>query len=265
MKKGLAILASVLLAGSLAIWKSVDTKVIKQTDEIVTSALKKSKGAAHKGSRLAKSTSKNILKNELSVKYLDFTFIKNGIKETMKVADFSKHSVYKTKLPPNLLIAKDALQFSNCLKSLRKKLVSNREEVLSKFRSQNAIILKRDAKILEANKVAINQAEKNMLDAAKVGNVEQEKIWLKELRSLTKDITFIETPRGKPMKFLQQEEILDRQIADIMTPSGKTQNRVFGYEWHHNEKVGVMELVPKDIHRFNKHKGGNYIWGNGVR
>lgn len=265
MKKIFGILFAVIIAGSIAVWRSIDTKVIKQTDEIITGALNKSKKISDEGTEIVKTTTKSVMKNELSVKYFDFTFIRNGIKETIKVADFSNHSVYKTKLPKNLLVAKDELQFSNSLQSLRKKLISNKEKVLSQFRSQNSVLLKRDKEILKANKKAIYEAENKMISATKAGNIEEQKIWLKKLRSLTKNITFIQTPKGKPMKFLNPEEILEKQVADIMKPNGSTQSRVFGYVWHHNENVGVLELVAKDIHEFNKHKGGNYIWGNGVR
>lgn len=265
MKKVLAVLCGVIIAGSVAVWKTVDTKVIKQTDEVVTEVLKKSSNVTDDGSKLVKATTKEVVKNQLSVKYFDFTFIRNGIEETIKVADFSKHSVFKTKLPDNLLVAKDELQFSNCLQSLRNSLVSNKEKVVKQFQKQNSIILKRDAEILKANKKDIYEAESKMLEATKNGNLEEQKIWLKELRKRTKDITFIRTYKGKPMKIFNQEEIIEKQIADIKNPNGGSQSRVFGYVWHHNENVGVMELIAKDIHEFNRHTGGNYIWGNNVR
>lgn len=36
-----------------------------------------------------------------------------------------------------------------------------------------------------------------------------------------------------------------------------------GYTWHHNEKVGKMELVKTDIHLKTAHTGGKAIWGGG--
>lgn len=265
MKKVLGIVGAIVVAGVVYVWKGVDTKVVKKADEVVSGVLKKTPNIKDDAVMIVSKTTKEVVESQLKVNYFDFTFIKNGIKETIKVADFSKNSVFKTKLPDNLLIAKDEVQFSQSLQSLRKRLISNKEEVLNKFRSQNSIILRRDKALLNANKKAIYEAESKMLTATKSGNLEEQKIWLKELRSLTKDITFIQTPKGKPMKFLNQEEILAKQVNDIMKPNGSTQSRVFGYVWHHNENVGVLELVAKDVHEFNRHTGGNYIWGNGVR
>ncbi|MBO5609069.1 MAG: HNH endonuclease [Eubacterium sp.] len=36
-----------------------------------------------------------------------------------------------------------------------------------------------------------------------------------------------------------------------------------GYIWHHNEKVGKMELVDSKIHSATSHTGGKAIWGGG--
>lgn len=265
MKKVFTVVGAVVIAGSVAVWKTIDTKVIKQTDEVITKVIKKSPNVADDGVKLVRTTAKEVVKNRLSVKYFDFTFIRNGVEETIKVADFSKHSVFKTKLPDNLLIASDKLQFSNSLQSLRNNLISNKEIILKQFRTKNSIILKRDAEILTANKKGIYEAESKMLEATKAGDLELQNIWLKELRKRTKDITFIRTYNGKPMKIFNQDEIIEKQIVDIMKPSGGSQSRVFGYVWHHNENVGVMELVAKDIHEFNRHTGGNYIWGNSLR
>lgn len=40
-------------------------------------------------------------------------------------------------------------------------------------------------------------------------------------------------------------------------------DRPTGYTWHHNEKVGRMQLVPTDIHSKTPHTGGRSIWGGG--
>ena len=197
MKKVFSIVGAIVIAGSVAVWKSIDSKVIKQTDEVLTGVFKKSKKVNDKGKVLVQSSTKVINKSKLSVSYSDFTFIKNGVKETIKVPDFSKHSVFRAKLPDNLLIAKDEIQFSNSLQSLRKELISNKEKALSQLRLQNSAMLKRDREVLKANEKAINEAEDRMLVATKAGNLEEQKILLKKLRSLTKDITFIQTPKGK--------------------------------------------------------------------
>ncbi|MDO5479946.1 MAG: HNH endonuclease [Clostridia bacterium] len=32
--------------------------------------------------------------------------------------------------------------------------------------------------------------------------------------------------------------------------------KVPGYTWHHTEKSGIMQLVPRGIHRITPHNGG---------
>lgn len=59
-------------------------------------------------------------------------------------------------------------------------------------------------------------------------------------------------------------EMLEKQIKDIrQMNSGKQQGRVFGFVWHHNENVGVIDLVAYDKHNSVKHIGGRNIWGGG--
>jgi filamentous hemagglutinin len=33
-----------------------------------------------------------------------------------------------------------------------------------------------------------------------------------------------------------------------------------GYVWHHNEELGVMQLVPEDLHIGTRHSGGVTLW-----
>lgn len=49
-----------------------------------------------------------------------------------------------------------------------------------------------------------------------------------------------------------------RQLEQIN--AGKTPG---GCVWHHNEKVGKMELVDSKIHAMTNHTGGKAIWGGG--
>ncbi|OUD23253.1 hypothetical protein FPG92_13065 [Flavobacterium psychrophilum] len=73
------------------------------------------------------------------------------------------------------------------------------------------------------------------------------------------------TPKGKPYSLYSEEEILAKQLSDISNSSSNTQGRIFGYIWHHSEKPGVIQLVRKDVHEFNRHTGGNAIWGGNIR
>ena len=59
-------------------------------------------------------------------------------------------------------------------------------------------------------------------------------------------------------------EMLEMQIRDIkQINSGGQQERIFGFIWHHNEEVGIIDLVAYDKHNTVKHIGGRNIWGGG--
>ncbi|PKH69303.1 hypothetical protein CXF59_00030 [Flavobacterium sp. ALD4] len=104
-----------------------------------------------------------------------------------------------------------------------------------------------------------------MLEATKTNNLVEEAKWLKELRQRTYKITFIHTPKGKPFKLYTEDEILAKQLKDISNSSSNNQGRIFGYIWHHSEKPGIIQLIRKDVHEFNRHTGGNAIWGGNIR
>jgi hypothetical protein len=59
-------------------------------------------------------------------------------------------------------------------------------------------------------------------------------------------------------------EMLQKQKNDILQiNSGKQQERIFGFVWHHNEEVGIIDLVAYDKHNTVSHIGGRNIWGGG--
>lgn len=59
-------------------------------------------------------------------------------------------------------------------------------------------------------------------------------------------------------------EMLEKQKKDIRQEySGKQQGRIFGFVWHHNEDIGIIDLVAYDKHNAVKHIGGRNIWGGG--
>jgi len=60
-------------------------------------------------------------------------------------------------------------------------------------------------------------------------------------------------------------EMLEKQKKDILqNNSGKQQGRIFGFVWHHNEEVGIIDLVAYDKHESVSHIGGRSIWGGGA-
>jgi hypothetical protein len=266
MKKILTIVSGVIIAGSITVWKSIDNKVIKNADEVITKTTKNGFFTSNKSTLITKKTTEQILKNNpLQVQYFDFAYTKNGKSLIAKIPDFSENSIFKTTLPTNLQIAPDETQFMNGIQSLNKSYLNEPLSIIKKLRSENASIVARDNVIYQSKKTEILQAQEKMLEATKNLNLSEQTKWLKELRRLTNNITFIKTPKGKPFKIPNQEEILEKQIKDIINPSSLTKGRIFGYVWHHNENKGIIELISKDVHEFNKHTGGNKIWGEGVR
>lgn len=49
----------------------------------------------------------------------------------------------------------------------------------------------------------------------------------------------------------------EAQLSDIMAEA----ERIKGFTWHHHQEIGKMQLVPRDIHEWIKHIGGNKLWG----
>lgn len=199
--------------------------------------------------------------NVLKVRYFKYSYLKNGQKVIVEIPDFNKQSIFETKLPTNLYIASDEVQFAKSTSSFGEQIKAN-PKTIELLKSRNIEILKRDKIYYENNKINILNAQNKMLQATDIA--EQTK-WLKELRRLTNKITFILTPKGKPFVLLNEEQILAKQLKDISNPNSSSQSRIFGYVWHHSEKPGVMQLIPKDFHEYNRHIGGNAIWGGNLR
>lgn len=260
MKKVLAILAIIVTLGAYPAWRTIDTKVIKQSDEVIKKVLKKTGKTDGTVAFVAKS-SKKLVEKSLSVKTYRHSYIKNGTKTTIKVADFRKNSIFKTTLSKDIIVATREVHYENALKAFQQKFSQNKDGFIIILRKHNAKILKRDKEFFEANKNQIREIEQKMMIASKNNNIEEEKLLLSQLRNLTNKITFKLTPKGKPVQFLNENQILERQIADITNPKLNNKSKVFGFTWHHNERVGVMELVDEVVHTSNGHDGGFSKWG----
>ena len=236
-------------ASSLAISetsKLAEKNVINKTEPIIIAT--------------AEETTESVLK----VKYFKHPYIKNGKEIIEEIPDFTKHSVSETKLPSDLILASDEAQFSKST-SLFGEQLRNNPKLIERLKNMNKEVLKRDKLIFEKNKPEILHAEAKMLEATKNKDLVEQAYWLKELRRLTQKITFIHTPKGKSLVLYTEDEILAKQLKDIYKPSNNSKGRIFGYVWHHSEKEGIMQLVQKDVHEFNRHNGGNSIWGGGIR
>jgi hypothetical protein len=62
---------------------------------------------------------------------------------------------------------------------------------------------------------------------------------------------------------LDSNQILEKQVSDILNTKSIQQGRFYGYTWHHTEHAGEMQLIPDFIHNLVKHTGGREIWGGG--
>lgn len=207
----------------------------------------------------AEETTESILK----VKYFKHSYIKNGETKIVNIPDFIKQSVFETKLPSHLQIAPDKFQFIEAMKSYSKQFLKNPQlrEILKK---RNIEMLERDLLYFEKNKPNIEYAENKMLEATKNNDLVEQAKWLKELRRRTNKITFIETPKGKPVvRYTTEEQVWAKQKIQIDNP-GSSQGRFFGYVIHHTEK-NILQFVQKDIHEYNRHIGGNALCGGGIR
>lgn len=195
------------------------------------------------------------------VKFYEKITYSKGIKTINKYPDFGDHKIFSTKLESILHIAKDDKQFRAGMHSFQKEFNNNKNEVIKKLKLKNKMMAARDNEYLKIHEKKINEIENKMLLAYKYGGLELNKKYYNELKKLTKPINFILVRKDQSIKLLNENEALERQIKDIEDGKGK----LFGYIWHHSEKEGVIELVCKDIHEKNSHKGGNSEWGKGMR
>jgi hypothetical protein len=200
----------------------------------------------------------------LKVKYSKHSYVKNGKAAIANIPDFTKHSVTEIKLPKRLYLEIDKTQFETATTLYNEQLLKN-PKLLDLLKNTNREMLKEDLLYFEKNKAKILEAQTKMLEATKSNNLAEEAKWLKELRKRTQKMTFISTPKGKPFILYNEEEILAKQLKDISNSNSNTQGRIFGYVWHHSEKPGTLQLIRKDVHEFNRHTGGNAIWGGNIR
>lgn len=243
-----AVLATVTISktGNIAIPESV--KVVE-------------KNAVTKTEPILNTVVNEATENVLKVRSFKYSYLKNGQKVIAEIPDFNNQSIFNTRLPANLYIASDEVQFAKSTSSFGEQ-IKNNPKTIELLKSRNIEILKRDKIYYENNKFNILNAQNKMLKAT---DVDEQTKWLKELRRLTNKITFILTPKGKPFVLLNEEQILAKQLKDISNPNSSSQSRIFGYVWHHSERTGVMQLIPKDFHVYNRHVGGNAIWGGNLR
>lgn len=68
---------------------------------------------------------------------------------------------------------------------------------------------------------------------------------------------------SKLKETVQNDKILRKNFNEQqleMIENGETPR---GYTWHHNERIGEMQLVKTDVHNKTAHTGGKAIWGGG--
>ena len=57
-------------------------------------------------------------------------------------------------------------------------------------------------------------------------------------------------------KQLKNEGFNEKQISDIINERAT----INGYTWHHDEKIGKLQLVDEDLHSNARHNGGFSLW-----
>lgn len=214
-----------------------------------------------------KTINEDLLGKELeNVKYVKKRVSIDGIIYEGIFLKFDKQSTLATlRLPRNMIGVGNDLQFVESTKLIKKKYLKNTEVLKQQLVASNLRTLKRDKDIFNKNKKVILELKDKINLGMKNGDEVLVDESLKELRKITKEITFIRTSKEKPFEMLEMDEIIQKQIKDIQYPKASTKGRVFGFVWHHSEKKGSMELVEKYAHDVNKHTGGNSIWNQGIR
>lgn len=200
----------------------------------------------------------------LKVRYFKYSYLSQGKKIIVNIPDFTKYSITEIRLPKNLYQEIDKTQFKTATTLYNEQLLK-KPKLLDLLKSTNREMVKEDLLYLEKNKPKIMEAQNKMLEARMNNDLVEQAKWLKELRQRTQKMTFIHTPKGKPFVLYTEDEILAKQLIDITNSNSNTQGRIFGYIWHHSQKPGVLQLIRKDVHEFNRHIGGNAIWGGNVR
>ena len=61
---------------------------------------------------------------------------------------------------------------------------------------------------------------------------------------------------------IQEHPNIAHELGISQTDLSSGQTPV-GYSWHHNEEMGILQLVDEEIHAKTAHTGGRSIWGGG--
>ncbi len=63
MKKIITIVSGVIIAGSITVWKTIDNKVLKKADEVITQTAKYGMLKPNKNIKIINETTEEVLKN----------------------------------------------------------------------------------------------------------------------------------------------------------------------------------------------------------
>ncbi|WP_181438572.1 HNH endonuclease [Paenibacillus sambharensis] len=59
--------------------------------------------------------------------------------------------------------------------------------------------------------------------------------------------------------YINQQGFTKEQAKQII----KEKDKIEGYNWHHHQETGRMQLVIQEVHDAHRHTGGNQLWGSG--
>lgn len=187
------------------------------------------------------------------------------------IANFDSHTLSSVKLAKSSYLLPDVEQFKQARKLLKDQFELDPEVFKRNLKKVNARMQKNDDEIFNLVEKEFRYAEKKMLDALNIEDAvkknEEVLKWDKFRKNLTKDIVNIQVIKGKPFKKLTPEEMLDRQMKEITNTNVKAKGNLYGFQWHHSEKDGIMQAVAMDVHSLgdNSHIGGRQIWGGGTQ
>ena len=68
---------------------------------------------------------------------------------------------------------------------------------------------------------------------------------------------------SKLKETVQNDKILRKNFNEQQLEMIENRETPRGYTWHHNERIGEMQLVKTDVHNKTAHTGGKAIWGGG--
>lgn len=179
-----------------------------------------------------------------------------SLKGKVKVAwfpDFSSYSICKVTIPKKTWeISNRSIHFEAAKEGLKKEYLKNPEKYQKLLKKSNKRTVNASKEYVKKIKSTADDLEHKMIHAKKNGNTKEAKRFYEELKRATRPIVNKELRFGEQIKYLDENEMFNRQLKDI-----KSNNpNIFGFTWHHQERGNSLLLVADDVHNSVSHLGG---------